>query len=103
MQCGEMKHKVNIVRVNESSGPFGDNEEIVFQGIWAKKEELFGTQLYQSMGESDKIPCNFIVRRNDNITNKMFVVCDGKKYDIKSAIPLAGNDEYIILSCYEVI
>lgn len=102
MQCGEMKHKIDIVIVSDKDGPFGDGEAIVLKNIWAKKEELVGMQLYQSMGESSKIPCNFIIRRNDNVTNKMIVICKGRRYDIKSAVPLKDNDSYTILSCYEV-
>ena len=102
MQCGEMKHKINIVIVNKE-GPYESEDEIIYENIWSKKEQLVGRQLYKAMGESDRIPCNFIIRRNDNINNDMFVICDGKRYDIKSAVPLSGNDEYTILSCYEVI
>lgn len=102
MQCGEMKHKIDIVNQVEQEGPFGGVEENVYTNIYAKKEELVGTQLYQSMGESDRVPCNFIIRRNDNVNNKMFVKCNGKKYDIKSAVPLKGNDSYTILSCFEI-
>lgn len=102
MQCGEMKHKINIIALKQGNEPFGEEEVIVYSNLWAKKEELVGTQLYQAMGESNKIPCNFIIRRNDTITNKMFVVCGVKKYDIKSAVPLTGNDSYTILSCYEM-
>ncbi|MBE6021675.1 MAG: head-tail adaptor protein [Cellulosilyticum sp.] len=103
MQCGEMKHKIDICIKSVNSGPFGGNGyDDVLTSIWAKKEELIGTQLYQAMGESDKIPCNFIIRRNDSVTNDMYVRCGNKMYDIKSAVPLPKNDSYTILSCYEI-
>lgn len=102
MQCGEMKSKIDILIKSQSSGPFGSAYETYKSGVYAKKEELVGTQLYQAMGESDKIPCNFIIRRNDSITNDMFVRCGSKLYDIKSAIRLPKNDSYTILSCYEI-
>lgn len=102
MQCGEMKHRIDIVVTNEQVGPFGDTEKVILHNLWSKKEELVGTQLYQSMGESDKTPCNFIIRRNDKITNKMFVLCEEHKYDIKSSVPLKANDSYTILTCYEI-
>lgn len=102
MKVSEMKHKIDIVQINNSSGPFGNGEEIAFSSIWAKKEDLVGNQLYQAMGETNKIPCNFIIRRNDNITNDMFVKFKNKLYDIKSAVPLKGNDSFTILSCYEM-
>lgn len=102
MQPGEMKSKINILTVSYSSGPFGERKEIVKQNIWAKKEPLAGKQLVQAMGDGNRIPCNFIVRRNDTITNDMFVEHNSKIYDIVSAIPLNNNDTYTILTCFEI-
>ena len=102
MQCGEMKHKIDICIKSYNDGPFGSEYESFITGIWAKKEELVGNQLIQAMGEGNKIPCNFIIRRNDKVTNKMFVRCNEKIYDIVSAVPLKGNISYTILTCYEV-
>jgi len=102
VKISDMKHKVDIIKMVNDNGPFGDREEVILSSIWAKKEELVGKQLYQAMGESNKIPCNFIIRRNDNITNDMFVKFKNKLYDIKSAVPLKGNDSFTILSCYEM-
>ena len=103
MKTADMKNKIDICIKSVSSGPFGGSGyENILTSIWAKKEELIGNQLYQAMGESDKIPCNFIIRRNDSITNDMYVRCGTKMYDIKSAVPLPKNNSYTILSCYEI-
>lgn len=103
MQCGEMKHKIDICVLKEKDGPFGTCEYVDFiSNIWAKKEQLVGSQLVQAMGEGSKIPCNFIIRRNDKVTNKMFVRCDDVMYDIKSACPINKNYGYTILTCFEL-
>lgn len=101
MKIGEMKSKIDI-KIKESDGPFGEEYKVFVSDIWAKKEQLVGSQLVQILGEGNKIPCNFIIRRNDKVTNKMFVKCDGKMYDIVSAVPLNGNISYTILTCFEI-
>lgn len=101
MKVSDMKYKIDICVKKEKDGPFGNDEyENAFSSIWAKKEELVGTQLVQAAGEGDKIPVNFIIRRNDKVTNKMFVRCGDAMYDIKSACPLSKNDGYTILTCF---
>ena len=104
MKVSDMKKKIDILTLKENNGPFnsGDKYSIFLSCIWAKKEQLVGSQLVQAMGEGSKIPCNFIVRRNDSITNKMFVECDGKKFNIVSACQLNKNDGYTILTCFEL-
>ncbi len=102
MQCGEMRDTINIYKKATSTGPFGGGEVLYKENVNAKQEQLVGTQMYQSLGESDKIPCNFIIRRDDTVTNDMFITCKGKKYDILSAIQLKDNRMYTILSTLEV-
>lgn len=101
MRISEMKNKIDI-QEKTSNGPFQESYITVVSNIWAKKEQLAGSQLVQALGESNKIPCNFIIRRNDKITNKMYVKCNDQMYDIVSAIPLGGNDTYTILTCFEI-
>lgn len=103
MQPGEMKSKINILTVSNADGPFGSKKEIFKENIWAKKEQLVGDKLIQAMGEGRRIPCNFIIRRNDNVTTDMLVECDSKKYEIVSAVPLNKMTQYTILTCFEVI
>lgn len=103
MQPGEMKSKINILTVSNESGPFGNKKEIFKENIWAKKEQLVGEKLIQAMGEGRRIPCNFIIRRNDNVTTDMLVECNSKRYEIVSAIPLNKLTQYTILTCIEIL
>lgn len=96
-----MTTKIDI-KIKESHGPFEEAYKVFISDIWAKKEQLVGTQLIQALGEGNKLPCNFIIRRNDKVTNKMFVKCNEHIYDIVSAIPLKGNGNYTILTCLEI-
>lgn len=102
MQCGDMKHKVDILILSTPNGPFGIEYECHKSHVYAKKEELYGVQLHQAMGEGDKNPVNFVIRRDNTVTNKMFVKCEDKMYDIKSATTLKGNENYTILTCIEI-
>ena len=103
MRIGEMTSKISIKIKKGTEGPFGNNHVSFLDNIWAKKEQLVGDKLIQAMGEGKKIPCNFIIRRNDSITNDMLVECDSKLYEIVSAIPLGKMTQYTILTCFEVI
>ena len=103
MKISDMDKKVDILIKNDNTdSPFESEYKNFIANIWAKREQLVGAQLIQALGESNKIPCNFIIRRNDKVTNKMFVKCNEKIYDIVSAVPLKGNISYTILTCYEV-
>lgn len=103
MKISDMNKKVDIsIKNNNSDSPFGEEYEVFVADIWAKKEQLVGSQLVQVLGEGNRIPCNFIIRRNDKVTNKMFVKCNEKMYDIVSSVPLNGNISYTILTCFEI-
>lgn len=103
MRIGEMTSKINIKKKQPNGGPFGNIYTSLIENIWAKKEQLVGDKLIQAMGEGKKIPCNFIIRRNDNVTTDMLVECDSKMYEIVSAVPLSKLTQYTILTCFEVI
>lgn len=98
-----MTSKITIKLKKNNDGPFGSSYTSFQENIWAKKEQLVGDKLIQAMGEGKKIPCNFIIRRNDNVTNDMLVECDSKLYEIVSAVPLGKMTQYTILTCFEVI
>lgn len=103
MRIGEMTSKINIKVKQNNDGPFGSTYTVFLQNIWAKKEQLVGDKLVQAMGEGRKVPCNFIIRRNDNVTTDMLVECDSKTYEILSAIPLSKLTQYTILTCIEIL
>lgn len=103
MKISDMNIKIDILtKENDDDSPFGSEYTAKISSIWAKKEQLAGSQLTQAIGEGNKIPCNFIIRRNDSINNKMCVKCKDVLYDIVSATPLNNNDTFTILTCLEL-
>ena len=102
MKIADMDKKVDIVVKGNNNGPFGIKYNEFITNIWAKQEQLTSSQLVQAIGEGNKVPVNFIIRRNDKVTRKMFVRYNGQLYDIVSAVPLNGNTSYTILTCFEL-
>lgn len=100
---GELNKKIVIALIEtiKDGDGFGSYEiEVVKRSAWAKFTRTSGTETVKANADFGEIKARFLVRYTPlEITRKMFVRYNGKKYEIVYVNDYEDKNEYIEIWC----
>ena len=84
MKTGELNKRIQIVRntLVENDNGFDEETEVVLYEVWAKAQNMSGTEIFKADSDFSKVTTRFIVRYLTNINTDDFIKFEGKKYNI---------------------
>jgi len=104
MNIGKMRHRVEILRLNETKDSFGEKigEWIPFKSIWADIQTKTGREYMADRQVKAEINVEVITRYTADITSKNRIKHNETIYEILSAINVDMKYTTLKLVCKEV-
>lgn len=103
VNAGEMRHVVRIERQTEdqeSSGQLTEEWELVAQRR-AAIVRTTGREVFAAQQQAARVPTLFRLRFIADVMPSMRLLCDGRVYDIKSAVDPTGRGEELLVTTEE--
>lgn len=97
---GELKQRIEIVRMpdsmDEDGYPVGEMQQVL--KCWAKFSRTSGKEVYKANADYADVSVRFMIRHTSkSLDNKMSVLYNGDRYDIRYINEYNDSHEYIEL------
>lgn len=98
LNTGRMRHRVVIERRTTAQADTGEplDQWELFATRRAERLATPGNELWAAQQQAGRVPTVFKLRYLAGVLPSMRLSCDGKLYDIVSAVPDAQNSELLI-------
>lgn len=105
IRAGPMRFQVVIERRTDEQDDAGQqlDEWDVFATRRAAMQRVTGDEIETAQQEAARVPTTFRLRWLDGVLPAMRLTCDGKVYDIKSAVDPDGLKNELIITAAELV
>ena len=105
MNPGGMTRRVSIHRpagTKDAAGSPQSTWPVFASGVWAKREDLSGREIWQAQQVTAKIPVRYRIWYLAGLTTAMRLVDGGRTFNITSIADPDGHGREMVLLCEEV-
>ena len=84
MKIAELNKRIQIIRntLTENDNGVDEETEVILNEVWAKVQNMSGTEVFRSNSDFSKITTRFIIRYLTDITTDDYIKFEGRKYNI---------------------
>ena len=84
VEIAELNQRIQIIRneiiVNENG--VEEEEEVILTTIWAKAQNMSGTEMFKANTDYSKTTTRFIIRYRKDITTDDYIIFNNNKFNI---------------------
>lgn len=105
IRAGEMRHQVVIERRSDTQSSSGEQTQdwLLVATRRAAMQRVTGQELWTAQQQAARVPTTFRLRWLDGVLPAMRLSCEGKVYDIKSAIDPDGLRNELVITALELV
>ena len=84
MKIAELNKRIQIIRntLTENDNGVDEETEVILKEVWAKVQNMSGTEIFKANSDFSKITTRFIIRYLTDITTDDYIKFEGRKYNI---------------------
>lgn len=84
MKIAELNKRIQIIRntLTENDNGVDEETEVILNEVWAKVQNMSGTEVFRANSDFSKITTRFIIRYLTDITTDDYIKFEGRKYNI---------------------
>lgn len=84
ISIGELNNRIQIIRVDYLVNENGveEEKEIILSNLWAKVQNMSGTEMFKANTDYSKTTTRFIIRFRADITTQDFIKFKNSKFNI---------------------
>ena len=106
MDIGRLRRRVTLFRLDDVTDEMGQSKQdlVKIAEVWGDIRPIRGSEFYELKKIQSKVTHKLFIRWRadyEQIDSTWYVECDGKKYDLDSAINVDLADKMLEIGCYE--
>ena len=84
MKIAELNKRIQIIRntLTENDNGVDEETEVILNEVWAKVQNMSGTEVFRSNSDFSKVTTRFVIRYLTDITTDDYIKFEGRKYNI---------------------
>lgn len=84
MKIAELNKRIQIIRntLTENYNGVDEETEVILNEVWAKVQNMSGTEVFRSNSDFSKVTTRFVIRYLTDITTDDYIKFEGRKYNI---------------------
>lgn len=84
MKISELNKRIQILRdeLIENDNGVDEETEVILNEVWAKVQNMSGTEVFRSNSDFSKVTTRFVIRYLTDITTDDYIKFEGRKYNI---------------------
>lgn len=84
MKIAELNKRIQIIRntLTENDNGVDEETETILKEVWAKVQNMSGTEVFRSNSDFSKVTTRFVIRYITDITTDDYIKFEGRKYNI---------------------
>ena len=84
MKIAELNKRIQIIRntLTENDNGVDEETEVILNEVWAKVQNMSGTEVFRSNSDFSKVTTRFVIRYITDITTDDYIKFEGRKYNI---------------------
>lgn len=84
MKIAELNKRIQIIRntLTENDNGVDEETEVILNEVWAKVQNMSGTEVFRSNSDFSKVATRFIIRYLTDITTDDYIKFEDRKYNI---------------------
>lgn len=84
MKIAELNKRIQIIRntLTENDNGVDEETEVILKEVWAKVQNMSGTEVFRSNSDFSKVTTRFVIRYLTDITTDDYIKFEGRKYNI---------------------
>ena len=84
MKIAELNKRIQIIRntLTENDNGVDEETEVILNEVWAKVQNMSGTEVFRSNSDFSKVTTRFVIRYLTDITTDDYIKFEDRKYNI---------------------
>lgn len=84
MKIAELNKRIQIIRntLTENDNGVDEETEVILNEVWAKVQNMSGTEVFKSNSDFSKVTTRFVIRYLTDITTDDYIKFEDRKYNI---------------------
>lgn len=100
INIGQLNKRISIAMVNKEKDQDGywTESDFIVHTTWAKVTEGIGKETVRNNADYSEVEAEFLIRQTSvNLSRKMIVLYNGKRYEIQHIGPYRENNSFFLI------